>query len=123
MNESVSLGLRRAQEEHWLQMITVKYELINCGGIAIPFLHHPHEQKIELKSEQGFTFPSTEQLLHSQVPAFKDHLSSCSTERRKCIKPMFIETGAGSERVGRKCLVCSENRHSATVKQPRSGAV
>lgn len=32
VNESVSLGLRRAQ--HWLQMITVKYELINCGGIV-----------------------------------------------------------------------------------------
>lgn len=67
---NVSLGLCRAQ--HWFPMITVKYELINCGEnvsflssfsfpffffarLAAPILSHRHGRMI---AEICFTFPA-----------------------------------------------------------------
>lgn len=100
MKQNTSLGLSKVQ--HQFQMIGVKYELINSRGKAFCWVSSSHCQSSP-QANDGWSlytvshFPAQTSclLLHSsfQVPAFMDHLSSCSREWRKWIKPVFIEPG------------------------------
>lgn len=99
MKENKALGLNTVQQ-HQSQLITVKYEQINsegivfCVGLAGAISSSPQANDgWNLCGVLHFPAKSCCLLLRSQVPAFMDHLSSCSGEQRKWIKPMFIEPG------------------------------
>lgn len=108
---NVFLGFCRAQ--HWFPMITVKYELINCGEsasflsffffarLAAPILSHRHWQMIaEICAEFHISQHKTNgRLMHSQVALLKDHLSGASGESKLslCLSKQPCQQEGGEE--------------------------